>query len=231
MNIIAVDDEEFALTTLKEAICEALPNEEPACFLNGADALEYAKQTPIDVAFLDVRMDGIDGLLLAEKLSTIKSTTNIIFVTGYSDYSEAAYELYASGYVRKPVRARRILGEIANLRHPLKESSEQRKIKALGPYFFDHVIGRVYYDGRDAVLSPREFRLFHLFAGNPGVVFTPEKLFEQIWGDDPNGNIHTVTVHISNLRKKLDMGIGTNPSIKMQRGEGYYLEIDSRNNW
>lgn len=228
MNILAVDDEVLALSTLREAILEALPNEKIVSFLNVSDALEYARTTPIDVAFLDVKMDGMDGLMLARELYSIRPTTNIIFVTGFSDYSEAALELYASGYVRKPVRSKRILREIANLRHPLDKSSEPRKVKVIGPYLFDHVTGRVYFDGRDAVLSPREFQLFHLFAQNPNTVFTPEEIFAKIWGDVPNGNIHTVTVHISRLRKKLCMDEKTSISIKKQRGNGYYLEVDTR---
>lgn len=225
MNIIAVDDEELALATLQDAIREALPSEAPHCFLSVDAALEYANKEPVDVAFLDVKMKGRNGLILAQELKKIRSETNIIFVTGYSDYMEEAFRQHASGYVRKPVRARRILREIENLRHPINEDGKMKKIKVLGPYMFDHVTGRVYYDGKDALLKPREFRLFCLFASNPGIYFTPEEIFKMIWGDDPNGNIHTVTVHVSSIRKKLNMDEDDNPIIRKRRGEGYYLDL------
>lgn len=223
MNIIAVDDEAMALSLLEGAIRQALPNERPACFSNGGDALAYAKRVSVDVAFLDMKMNAMNGLVLAKALAAIRPTTNVIFVTGHLDYMEQAYEQYASGYVKKPVQAKRILKEIANLRYPLGEQAEERRVKVLGPYMLDYVTQRVYWDGRDALLTPREFRLFALLAANLGLCFTGEALFAKLWGDDPAGSIDTVKVHMSSLRKKLGLGGEQAFSIQMRRGQGYCL--------
>lgn len=225
MNILAVDDEALALHELNAAIREALPNETPACFRKAVEALAYARDNLIDVAFLDVNMGGdMNGLHLAEELDAIYPATNIIFVTGYSDYLEDAFRLYASGYVKKPVLAKRILREISHLRHPLKHKQPPDTVRELGPYVFDHTAQRVYCNGQDTNLSPREFKLFHLFAGNPGVTFTAEDLFKQVWGDEPVGSIVTVKVHVSSLRKKL--GMYHNITIQSQKGTGYTLSIE-----
>lgn len=226
MNIIAIDDEDFALSALKDAICEALPEESPICFDNAQDVLHYMEQSPVDVVFLDIKMSGMNGLALARKITELQLKTNIIFVTGYSEYLEEAFAQYASGYVKKPVRAKRILREIENLRYPPGDAAEIKKVKAIGPYTFDHVTNRVYYRGEDALLKPKEFLLFCMFAGNPGKCFTAEELYQKVWGNDPNNNVHTVTVHISSIRKKLDMDEEGNPSIIKRRGEGYFLEFE-----
>lgn len=219
MNIIAVDDEALALAALRDAICEALPEESPLCFASAREALDYAAQGPVDVAFLDIRMDDMSGLALAERLCAICPLTNIIFVTGYSDYLNAAFELYASGYVRKPVLAKRILKEMSHLRHPVAA-----QVKTMGPYSINYTTQRVYFNGEDTLLKPREYQLFCLLAENPGVVFTAENLFRRFWGDDPVGSLDTVKMHISRLRGKLGMAQDGTPSIKAQRGKGYCLE-------
>lgn len=227
MNIIAVDDEKYALDLLYEAISEALPEVVPACFGRAAEALAYAREHRVDVAFLDVQMKEMDGLALAQELTEIRPNTNIIFVTGYSDYLEEAFQLYASGYVRKPVLAARIKREINNLRFPLKAEEDGRLPGVLGPYRFDHITQRVYYRGEDTLLKPREYQLFRLFASQPGRCFSAPELYQRIWGDAPQGSVHTVSVHISSLRKKLHMDEANNPIIKNRRGEGFYLDLDA----
>lgn len=223
MTIIAVDDERHALESLEMAIREALPDENPVCFSRALDALEFARENMVDVAFLDISIGGMDGVELAERLIELCPTTNIIFVTGYSDYMVEAFELHASGYVKKPVRAERILSEMNNLRYPPDRTTDEPRYRSLGPYSFDHVSQRVYIDGCDALLTQREYLLFHLLAANPGVYFTADELFERVWGEFPVGNISTVKMHISNLRRKLEISKYDEIEILAQRGKGYCL--------
>lgn len=224
MNIIAVDDEGLSLSLLQKAISDALPAEKTSAFISSFDALEYARKNRVDVAFLDINMQDMDGLSLARKLTELHKQTNIIFVTGYSEYSINAFEQHASGYLSKPVRPDQIREEISNLRHPILGNSISPSVKEVGPYMLDYVTERVYFNSKDALLKPREFRLFALFANNPDMFFTPKEIYKKIWGDKPIGNISTVKVHISNLRKKLDMDREGHAKIKMEKGKGYYLD-------
>lgn len=224
MNIIALDDEEFALATLNDAICEALPNEQPVCFGKAEDALEYAKQVPVDVAFLDINMDGMSGIELAEKLMELCPTTNLIFVTGFSEYFDKAFELYASGYVKKPVRAKRILREMAHLRYPLRaETSTTHLQKLSGIYTFDYRAERVYKNGKDAMLTPKEYKLFLLLVDNIGAFLDAESIYQKLWVNDPNGDLRTVYKHVYKLRGKLEMDSESDFDIETKRGIGYRL--------
>lgn len=217
MKIIAVDDEELALYALNMAICEALPETEPVCFREAAEALAYAQEKPVDVAFLDADMGaGMSGLELAKALLAIRPTTNIIFVTGYSEYLEDAFALYASGYVKKPVRVRRILKEMANLRYPLTE-----KRMPESPYTIDQTTQRVHLRGRDMLLTPKEYQLFCLLAGSAGVFFAPEEIYRRIWGSGANDDVRSVYRHMSKLRAKLEMSDGSDCDIEVKRGVGY----------
>lgn len=119
MHIIATDDEQSALNVLMGAVREAVPNVMVHGFRNPVEALEFMKETKCEIAFLDIQMREMSGIVLARKLKEIYPKVNIVFVTGYSQYANEAFALHASGYVYKPVTADKILIEMKNLRNPV----------------------------------------------------------------------------------------------------------------
>ena len=120
MHILATDDEQSALNILIGAIQEAVPLATVHGFRNPLEALEFMKETPCEVAFLDIQMREMSGIVLARKLKELYPKLNIIFVTGYSQYANEAFALHASRYVYKPVTADKIVVEMENLRTPVK---------------------------------------------------------------------------------------------------------------
>lgn len=126
MKIIAVDDEKLALKLLVKSISEAVPNGEINDFRDASEAIEFAKTNKIDVAFLDIQMQDISGIELARRLVKMQPRINIVFVTGFAEYREDAFELHASGYVTKPVTTEKIANEMKYLRfqNTVDEASE-----------------------------------------------------------------------------------------------------------
>ena len=120
MHIIATDDEQSALNVLMGAIRDAVPLATVHGFRNPLDALEFMKETKCEIAFLDIQMREMSGIVFARKLKEIHPKINIVFVTGYSQYANEAFALHASGYVYKPVTADKIINEMENLRNPVK---------------------------------------------------------------------------------------------------------------
>lgn len=116
MNVIVVDDERLVLAAETTVIQKALPQAKLASFRDDQSAAEYASQNPIDVAFLDIQMRGFTGLELARQLIAMNPKINIIFCTGYAEYSLEAFSLYASGYLLKPITVEKVLDAIAHLR-------------------------------------------------------------------------------------------------------------------
>lgn len=121
MLILALDDEPLLLDTIKRLIMEAEPSAETHTFSRVEKALNALQQPDFrpDVAFLDIEMPGMDGLELAKHIKDISPLTNLIFVTGFSQYAAEAMTLYPSGYVMKPITVERIRKELDNLRHPI----------------------------------------------------------------------------------------------------------------
>lgn len=125
MNIIAADDEQYALDRLMKAVKEAASERDEniniAAFLEPEDVIEYAKDNKTDVAFLDIEMGGsISGIDVARQLKLLNPKMNIIFVTAYDQYMSQAIKLRMSGYVEKPVTKEKILIELEDLKYPVQ---------------------------------------------------------------------------------------------------------------
>ncbi|MCR4578712.1 MAG: response regulator [Treponema sp.] len=121
MNILALDDEYLGLEGLVTAIKANVPNAIVGGYRDIKEALDYAEKTNPEIAFLDIELRMGNGLDVAKKLKAMNPRINIIFVTGYSEYMKEAFDLYASGYVLKPVMNENIKKELENLRFPVSE--------------------------------------------------------------------------------------------------------------
>ena len=126
MKIIAADDEKMALRNLVKTIKEASPDSEIEEFSDPELLLEYVKNNPVDVAFLDIEMGTMTGIEVAKKLKVLYPKINIIFVTAYDKYMAQAIELRMSGYVTKPVNKEKILIELEDLKHPVEIAKHSR---------------------------------------------------------------------------------------------------------
>ncbi len=133
MRILAIDDEKLALESLMDAIRAEEPDAEIRGFRYADDALEYAESHTCDIAFCDIRMVEMNGITLAEKLKQINPRVNIIFATGFSMYHEAAFSLYASGYLVKPITTEKVREALDNLRYPVAAAKRVR-LRAFGNF-------------------------------------------------------------------------------------------------
>ena len=119
MTILIVDDFPLIAEDLDMQIQELYPDSIRDIAHNGKDALALAAQKRYDVAFLDIDLPDIDGLTLAKELSVSQPLLNLVFVTGYSEYALDAYQVFASGFLVKPVTKEHLQSAFAHLRHPV----------------------------------------------------------------------------------------------------------------
>lgn len=108
LRIMVVDDEELAAMRLLRLLAKRDEPSEAVLFLNSLEASEYARNHPIDVAFLDISMPAVNGMQLSQLLTDVQETMKIVFVTGYDDYVIRAFELNALDYIMKPVSPERL---------------------------------------------------------------------------------------------------------------------------
>ena len=133
MNAIAVDDEVLMLSALVAAVKASPDISAIEKFLSCEDALEYVKDNPVDVAFLDINMRGMGGLALAEKIIASRPDCRIVFCTGYEEYALFAFKLHASGYLLKPVSVEDVQMEIDNIKG-IRQNQKLLEVKCFGNF-------------------------------------------------------------------------------------------------
>jgi len=182
MSIIAVDDEKFALMDLQSAIEAAVNGAKIACFGTPRMALEYAKSYKVDIAFLDIEMSGMTGIQLAKRLKDINGKTNIIFVTGYSQYALDAFALHASGYIMKPVTKKAILDAVEHLHNPVSEDVDVQQGKKLRVQTFGNF--EVFANDKPLVFTRSKTKEFFAYLiDRQGAKCTNDEIAAVIWED------------------------------------------------
>ena len=133
MIAIAVDDEILMLGALVKAINASPDIAEVTKFSDCEEALEFVKNHAIDIAFLDINMRGMGGLVLAEKILAMRPNCKIVFCTGYEEYAIPAFKLHASGYLMKPISAEDVQAEINNIKG-IKSNEKLLTVKCFGNF-------------------------------------------------------------------------------------------------
>lgn len=110
LKVLLVDDEVLARLRLRTLLadCTAPDVEVLAEAANGPQAIAALKQGAFDLVLLDVRMPGMDGVQLAQTISSMAEPPAMVFVTAHAEHAVQAFEVAAVDYLTKPVRLERL---------------------------------------------------------------------------------------------------------------------------
>lgn len=213
MQIIAIDDEKIALEGIVAQVKKLMPAAEVDGFRNSLDAISFATKHPVDIALCDVEMRELDGIQTAKKIKDLYPRCNIIFTTGYSEFTGEAMALHASGYILKPITKEKLKEEFSDLRHEVKEREVEAPFKAVtfGSFSFYHrgeLVRFTYSKTREllAYLIDRE--------GNP---CSTASIMAALWGDEAGNKAS----YFKNIRSDLIMtfeNLGYPQMVIKQRG-------------
>ena len=189
MVILAVDDEKIALDNLIQSIRKCVPDADIHGFRKARDAQAFIETNHCDIAFLDINLRGASGITFANELRSINPKLNIIFTTGYSEYTVDAFKLHASGYVLKPVTQAKIQHELDELRFPVSDSARKRvRIRAFGNF-------EIYADGKPIKFQYTKTKeLIAYLVDRTGTTATINEMLSVLWEDESKKS------HISYLK-------------------------------
>ncbi|EGQ3707177.1 response regulator transcription factor [Staphylococcus pseudintermedius] len=193
--------------------------------LSGEAALEYLEKHTIDIAIVDVMMDGMDGFELCETLK-YDYEYPVIMLTARDALSdkERAFLAGTDDYVTKPFEVAELIFRIQAVLRRYQIVTET--LLTLGNLTIDQTQLEVKVETKGMILPHKEFELLSLLVTYPKQVFPREQLIEKIWGIDYEGDERTVDVHIKRLRARLKK-LGANVYIETVRGIGYKVTQDA----
>lgn len=189
MYTLTVDDRELIVTLMQSILRSQDPKGTHLGATNVRDALHLAKQTPLDVAFLDVEMPGErNGIALGKQLKALYPKLNIVIITGHQEYALDAFALDASGYLLKPLTEEAVVHQLSVLRFHREElvASHSLRVRCFGAF-------EVYFNGKPLAFSYSKTKeLLACLIDHKGAVCSNETLIGCLWPDQP-ADQHTKT--------------------------------------
>ena len=190
---------------------------------SGDDALELARSERPDLIVLDLMLPEINGLEVCRILRS-ESDVPIIMLTAKTTERDKliGLDLGADDYVTKPFSPKELVARVrAVLRRAQEGPRPTQRQATFGELHIDFLRHEVSVAGKNANLTPAEFRLLAALAGEPGMVFTRAQLIDTAFGYQFDGFERTIDVHIANLRKKIESDPKRTRYVKSIYGVGY----------
>ncbi len=226
MKILIADDEKDIRNLIKLYL--ANENYELIEAENGLEAIEKTDET-VDLILLDVMMPLLDGTKACVEIRK-KHNTPIVFLTAKSEDADKLTGFSSGGddYITKPFNPIDLLARVkAHIRRfrTYSDTANDSRETILGDLVINLAAKTVCKNGNPINLTKLEFSILELFLQNRKHVFSLEQIYQNVWGEQSILNSEsTVSVHIRNLRSKIEDDL-TNPIyIKTVWGCGYRVD-------
>lgn len=228
IKVLVVDDE----PDIREIVRIYLENEgyQVVEATNGQEVLSLLEQQTFELAIIDVMMPGMDGIQLCMRIRS-KYNLPVLMLSAKNQDIDKVMGLTAGAddYLAKPFNPVELLARVkAQLRryrelNPNSPVDQKLVYGELTLLLEDH---KLLKNGEVILLTPTEFSILELLWKNKNVVFSTDRIYDRIWGEEEFEVDNTVMVHIRNLRNKIeDKGTPEKPKkpfyIKTVWGIGY----------
>ena len=219
-KILIIDDDEKLNALLSEYLAGF--NFDVIIAVNSEKGLMNLENENPDIIILDVMLPGKNGFDVCKEIRK-ENSIPIIMLTARGDVTDriVGLELGADDYLPKPFEPRELAARIQSiLRRRVNEVKADGKIK-FDDLLIDLDRQTVFINGQNIELTTMEFEMLKVFAKNPGIVFSRERVMELLKGIDWDTYDRSVDVLISRLRQKLNDNPKQPRYIKTIWGSGY----------
>ncbi len=214
-HILIVEDEEAINRLIKQNL--RLAGHDCTQVFDGLEAKKVLEEeNTFDLIIMDVMLPYIDGFTLMQYVKEIP----VIFLTAKSQLEDKITGLTSGAwdYLTKPFE---MLELIARINLVLEKTQKDNKGIWINDVYVNLEARTVSREGEEIELAKQEFDLLEILIRNRNIALSREKLLDLAWGYDYMGDTRTVDVHITKLRKKLNL----EQYIKTVYKTGYRLEI------
>lgn len=191
---------------------------------DGLEALQILEGNNIDLAIIDVMMPNMDGWELCRRMRH-NYDFPILMLTAKGETSQIVkgFELGSDDYLVKPFEPVVLIARVKALLKRYQISAAQSV--TVGRLRMNRKTYEVSSEYGEITLPLKEFELLFKLGSYPGQTLTRDRLIEEIWGYDFEGNERTLDVHINRLRERFNQD-NYGFVIRTIRGLGYRLEAE-----
>lgn len=196
---------------------------------SGEQALNIIAQNEIQCLVLDIMMPGIDGLQTTLKIREQKKNFPTIMLSAKSEDTDkiAGLGFGADDYVTKPFNPLELVARVkSQIRRYVSFSGFVQKAEQIvtGGLILDTEAKTVSVDGEPVRLTAREYMILEYLCKNMGRVLSSAQIYEAVWNEPAFRTEKTVTVHIKNIREKIEINPKDPKYIKVVYGLGYKVD-------
>jgi two-component system alkaline phosphatase synthesis response regulator PhoP len=223
-SIFVVEDDD----SIREMVMYALDSAgfETAGFADGSEVFPALAKNIPSLILLDIMLPGKDGISILRQMKQIEKLSQIPVIMLTAKGSEIdrikGLDMGADDYITKPFSVMEVVSRVrAVLRRSnnIEQSKNEYSVCGITLNSEKHT---VFSDGQNISLTFKEFELLHYMMLNKGIVLSRDRLLEQVWGFDYNGESRTVDMHIKSLRQKLG---NASSVITTVRNVGYKIGV------
>ena len=224
--ILIVDDE----PAIREAVSLALAGtaDEFVGAETGQQAIDLASASPPDLVILDLGLPDVPGEQVCRELRRLIVAPIVVLSARHSeDEKVRLLDAGADDYVTKPFGPAELLARVkAHLRRAaLLERSDAEPVIENGPIRIDFLRRIVTRDGVHVHLTPTEWALLKFLVSQAGRTLTHQQLFDAVWEREFGNPQQHLRVHITHLRRKIEIESSSPRLIVTEPGVGYRFEI------
>lgn len=225
-TVLVCDDDEAILESLRIYLVNEGYSVLTAA--NGVEALEQINKNEIHCVVLDIMMPQMDGLKTTLKIRK-KYNFPIILLSAKSEDTDKITGLGfgADDYVTKPFNPLELVARVKSQirRYVVLGSMEIKESQLVtGGIILDTDTKQVTVDGEKVRLTPIEYKILEYLMQNMGKVLSSSQIYEAVWNEPSYTSEKTVTVHIRNLREKIEINPKEPKYLKVVYGLGYKCE-------
>lgn len=178
------------------------------------------------IVILDLGLPRLDGLEVIRRVRAWSRVPIIVLTVRDAEQDKViALDLGADDYLTKPFGMDELLARLrVALRNATWRAASDEPLLTFGPLQIDRGRRLVTLDGHEVKLTPTEYLLLTLLAGNAGRVLTHQHLLTSIWGAGAAQDVPTLRVFITQLRKKIEPNPGRATFIRNEPGIGYRFQ-------
>ncbi len=227
MYRVLVCDDDYAIS---ESVKIYLENEgyEVLTAANGLEALNIIEAKEIHCLVLDIMMPVLDGLRTTVKIRE-KYNFPIIFLSAKSEDTDKITGLGfgADDYVTKPFNPLELVARVrSQIRRYVSFGSLKvtKNMLVTGGLALNKDTKEVLVDGEGVKLTAREYNILKYLMDNMGKVLSSTQIYEAVWNEPAFHTEKTVTVHIKNIREKIEINPKEPKYLKVVWGLGYKIE-------
>ena len=220
MRLLLIEDDKKAARVLHRGLVEEGYVVDVAH--SGELGDQMAAATRYDVVVLDWLLPGKDGLAVCRDVRRRGNRTPILMLTARDSLPDrvAGLDSGADDYLTKPFAFEELLARIRAL---LRRSELVRPpVLRVEDLALDPVTQRVTRGGSEIALTPKEYAILETLMRHAGQVVSRTRIGESVWEDDPEDLTNLVDVHVSHLRRKIDMP-GQPALVHTVRARGFRL--------